>query len=29
MIIEEAFYEPPSTLPDWSKGVGNMSASYA
>ncbi len=29
MVIEEAFYEPPSELPDWSKGVGNMSASYA
>lgn len=29
MIVEEAFYEPPSALPDWSKGVGNMSASYA
>ena len=29
MVIEEAFYEPPSALPDWSKGVGNMSASYA
>ncbi|MBI4701587.1 MAG: xanthine dehydrogenase family protein molybdopterin-binding subunit [Deltaproteobacteria bacterium] len=29
MIVEEAFYEPPSELPDWSKGVGNMSATYA
>ncbi len=29
MVVEEAFYEPPSELPDWSKGVGNMSASYA
>ncbi|MCC6215368.1 MAG: xanthine dehydrogenase family protein molybdopterin-binding subunit [Polyangiaceae bacterium] len=29
MIVEEAFYEPPSTLPDWSEGVGNMSACYA
>jgi xanthine dehydrogenase molybdenum-binding subunit len=29
MVVEEAFYEPPSTLPDWSKGYGNMSASYA
>ena len=29
MITEEAFYEPPSTLPDWEKGVGNMSATYA
>jgi xanthine dehydrogenase molybdenum-binding subunit len=29
MIIEEAFYEPKSELPDWAKGVGNMSATYA
>jgi len=29
VIVEEAFYEPPSVLPDWSKGVGNMSATYA
>lgn len=29
MVIEEAFYEPPSSLPDWTKGVGNMSATYA
>ena len=29
MITEEAFYEPKSELPDWAKGVGNMSATYA
>ena len=29
MIIEEAFYEPPSELPDWEEGKGNMSATYA
>ena len=29
MITEEAFYEPKSELPDWKKGVGNMSATYA
>ena len=29
MVIEEAYYEPPSELPDWEKGVGNMSATYA
>jgi CO/xanthine dehydrogenase Mo-binding subunit len=29
MITVEAFYEPPSTLPDWEKGYGNMSANYA
>jgi xanthine dehydrogenase molybdenum-binding subunit len=29
MFTEEAFYEPPTELPDWSKGYGNMSASYA
>ena len=28
-ITTEAFYEPPSELPDWSKGMGNMSATYA
>ncbi len=27
-FTEEAFYEPPTTLPDWQKGYGNMSASY-
>ncbi len=29
MVTVEAFYEPPSELPDWKKGVGNMSATYA
>jgi xanthine dehydrogenase molybdenum-binding subunit len=29
VIVEEAFYEPKSELPDWKKGVGNMSATYA
>ncbi len=28
MITETAFYDPPSDLPDWEKGVGNMSATY-
>ncbi len=29
MVTTEAFYEPASELPDWEKGVGNMSATYA
>lgn len=29
LLIEEAYYEPPSELPDWEKGQGNMSATYA
>lgn len=29
VLIEEAYYEPPSELPDWEKGYGNMSATYA
>ena len=29
MLTAEAFYDPPSTLPDWNKGYGNMSACYA
>ncbi|RKY18624.1 MAG: xanthine dehydrogenase family protein molybdopterin-binding subunit, partial [Planctomycetota bacterium] len=29
MLTVEAFYDPPSDLPDWEKGRGNMSASYA
>ncbi|MFQ5654783.1 MAG: xanthine dehydrogenase family protein molybdopterin-binding subunit, partial [Planctomycetota bacterium] len=29
MFTEEAFYEPPTELPDWKKGRGNLSASYA
>ncbi|MFQ5523778.1 MAG: xanthine dehydrogenase family protein molybdopterin-binding subunit [Acidimicrobiia bacterium] len=27
-FAEESFYEPPTELPDWGRGVGNMSASY-
>jgi len=29
IITVEAFYEPPSELPDWRIGFGNMSATYA
>ncbi|MEW6367335.1 MAG: xanthine dehydrogenase family protein molybdopterin-binding subunit [Acidobacteriota bacterium] len=29
MLTVEAFYDPPSELPDWEKGLGNMSATYA
>lgn len=29
VFAEEVFYDPPSELPDWKKGVGNMSATYA
>ncbi len=29
VVIEEAYYEPPSELPDWKRGLGNMSATYA
>jgi xanthine dehydrogenase molybdenum-binding subunit len=29
LLVEEAYYEPKSELPDWAKGVGNMSATYA
>jgi len=29
VIVEEAYYEPRSELPDWTRGVGNMSATYA
>ncbi len=29
MFTVEAFYDPPSDLPDWEKGIGNMSATYA
>jgi len=29
MLIAEAMYDPPSELPDWKRGVGNMSAAYA
>ena len=27
-FVEEAFYEPPSELPDWAQGKGNLSTSY-
>jgi len=29
MLAAEVFYDPPTELPDWEKGFGNMSASYA
>jgi len=29
IFTEESFYEPPTELPDWDRGYGNMSASYA
>ena len=29
MLVVEAFYDPPTELPDWGKGIGNMSATYA
>ncbi|MCP4247953.1 MAG: xanthine dehydrogenase family protein molybdopterin-binding subunit, partial [bacterium] len=28
IFTEEAFYEPPTDLPDWTIGYGNMSAAY-
>lgn len=28
MLTAEAFYDPPTELPDWTKGFGNMSAAY-
>ncbi|MAE76959.1 MAG: 4-hydroxybenzoyl-CoA reductase [Planctomycetes bacterium] len=28
MLTESVFYDPPSDLPDWKKGIGNMSACY-
>jgi xanthine dehydrogenase molybdenum-binding subunit len=28
MLVAEAFYDPPTELPDWERGVGNMSAAY-
>ncbi|MHC4895646.1 MAG: xanthine dehydrogenase family protein molybdopterin-binding subunit [Planctomycetota bacterium] len=28
MLTERVFYDPPSELPDWRKGYGNMSATY-
>jgi len=29
MLTVEDFYDPPTVLPDWEKGYGNMSAAYA
>ena len=29
MFTVEAFYDPPSDLPDWEHGIGNMSACYS
>jgi xanthine dehydrogenase molybdenum-binding subunit len=29
MLTVEEFYDPPNELPDWEKGKGNMSATYA
>jgi xanthine dehydrogenase molybdenum-binding subunit len=29
MLTVEAFYDPPNELPDWQKGKGNMSTTYA
>jgi xanthine dehydrogenase molybdenum-binding subunit len=29
MLIAEVFYDPPNELPDFEKGTGNMSATYA
>ncbi len=29
MLVAEVFYDPPNELPDWERGVGNMSATYA
>ncbi|MBW1872904.1 MAG: xanthine dehydrogenase family protein molybdopterin-binding subunit, partial [Deltaproteobacteria bacterium] len=29
MLTAEVFYDPPNELPDWKKGYGNMSATYA
>jgi xanthine dehydrogenase molybdenum-binding subunit len=28
VFTQDAFYEPPTDLPDWEKGYGNMSANY-
>ncbi|MHC4223021.1 MAG: xanthine dehydrogenase family protein molybdopterin-binding subunit, partial [Planctomycetota bacterium] len=28
MLTVEVLYDPPNELPDWNKGVGNMSATY-
>ena len=29
MLTVESFYDPPNELPDWDKGTGNISATYA
>jgi len=29
VLAAHVFYDPPNELPDWDKGVGNMSATYA
>ena len=29
MLTTEVFYDPPNELPDWNKGKGNISATYA
>ena len=29
MLTAEVFYEPPNELPDFAKGIGNISATYA
>jgi xanthine dehydrogenase molybdenum-binding subunit len=29
VLSAEGFYDPPSELPDWERGVGNMSVTYA
>jgi xanthine dehydrogenase molybdenum-binding subunit len=29
MLTAQVFYDPPNELPDWDKGRGNMSATYA
>jgi len=29
MLTAQVFYDPPNELPDWDKGKGNMSATYA
>ena len=29
ILTAEAFYDPPNELPDWERGWGNMSATYA
>jgi len=29
MLVAEVFYDPPNELPNWDKGMGNMSATYA